>query len=154
FTGAEIDHQKRAGLWMEAETQDKTGRGVDRQGAEQAPILIEDENLFRTDERGDIDVAVGRDGEALGQRAPVRQHREKLRYVTVECRRRVGLRKEYYKTRTEHGGDLHARGQSTHDVSPLLDINRRAFGSNKSSIQKASERIPVPRNREGAPPGL
>ena len=113
---------------MEAEAQEKTGRSVDRQGSEQAPILVKDEDLFRTVEGGDIDVAVWRDGEALGERAPIRQwrqYREKLRYITVECRRRVGLRKKYCQTGTEQCGDLHALGQPAHDVSPLLKINFR-----------------------------
>ena len=99
LTGAEIDHQKRASVRMEAEAQEKTGRSVDRQGSEQAPIVIKDEDLFRTVERGDIDVAVWRDGEALGERAPIRQYREKLRYITVECRCRVGLAKEILSDR-------------------------------------------------------
>ena len=76
LTGAEINHEKRASLRMEADAQEKTGRSVDRQSSEYAPILIEDEDLFRTVEGGDIDVAVWRDGEALRPRAPIRQYRE------------------------------------------------------------------------------
>ena len=109
---------------MEAQAQETTRRSADREGSEQAPIVVEDEDLFRTVERGDIDVAVWCDGETLGERAPIRQYREKLRYITVECRCRVGLAKKYCQTGTEQCGDLDARGQSAHDVSPFSNINR------------------------------